>query len=83
MRGWVMIAKPCRCRALSEEQAPDNPWRIGQGALFGRLDQFIARIGQLQAVFTAAAQFMRLYRVEIGSTKVQMECLRGSARLGD
>ena len=64
------------CRALSEEQAPDNPWRIAPGALFGRLDQFIARIGQLQAVFTAAAQFMRLDRVEIGSTKVQMPSMR-------
>ena len=55
---------------MSEEQAPDNPWRVAPGALFRRLDQFIARVGQLQGVFTAAAQFMRLDRVEIGSTKV-------------
>ena len=40
-----------------------------QGALFGLLDPFTARIAQLQAAFTAASQFLRLDRVEIGSTK--------------
>ena len=28
---------------------PDNPWRVAQGALFGRLDRFTSRIAQLQA----------------------------------
>ena len=57
------------CRALSEEHAPENPWRVAQGALFGGLDRFTSGVTQLQAVFNAAAQFLRLDRVEIGSTK--------------
>jgi hypothetical protein len=65
-----MSDHPHVCRALSEEHVPDNPWRVAQGALFGRLDRFTSRIAQLQAAFTAASQFLRLDRVEIGSTKV-------------
>lgn len=49
---------------------PENPWRVQAGALFGRLDSFLSRVGDLNAAFQAAAQFQRLERVEIGSTKV-------------
>jgi dynein heavy chain len=30
-------------KARSAQQAPANPWRVQNGALFGRLDAFLAR----------------------------------------
>ena len=50
---------------------PEHPWRVASGVLFGRLDRFLARVGELDGAFQAAAQFQRLERIEIGSTKAR------------
>lgn len=75
-QAWYSRFDVIICRIASEEEVPDNPWRVQKGALFGRLESFLNRIGDLSAAFQAAAQFQRLERIEVGSTKVgpSQEC---------
>lgn len=57
-----------KSRTISE--APENPWRFQNSALFTRLDAFMERCHDMQDLSQTALQFNKLDRVEIGGTKV-------------
>ena len=56
-------------KALSETEAPDNPWKIQNAALFPRLDAFLERCHDLLDLFRTVVQFRKLERIEIGGNK--------------
>lgn len=53
----------------SEVECQANPWRVPVGAMFARLDAFVERLTDLGDLFSTAAAFAKLERVEVGGTK--------------
>ena len=73
----MMVLKVCgnfkttffEYKELVAKQCPDNPWRIQNAALFGRLDTFIERCHDVLDLTKTTIQFSKLAKVEIGGTK--------------
>ncbi|GAB9467560.1 hypothetical protein Gpo141_00004900 [Globisporangium polare] len=56
-------------KAKSTVEAPGNPWRIQNNALFVRLDAFLERCHDVLELTQTICQFQKLAAMEIGGTK--------------
>ncbi|DAZ93925.1 TPA: hypothetical protein N0F65_008868 [Lagenidium giganteum] len=56
-------------KAKSALEAPNNPWRIQNNALFIRLDAFLERCHDVLELTQTIYQFQKLSTMEIGGTK--------------
>lgn len=59
-------------KARLSEEAPDRQWKVQNGALFGRLDEFMERVHAVLEVNLTSLQFSKLggdRGIEIGGTK--------------
>ena len=56
-------------RSASTTECPSKPWRFQNAAVFTRLDRHMARCAEMLSLASAALQFNRLERVEVGGTK--------------
>lgn len=50
-------------------EAPHNPWRVQNSALFGHLDAFLERCHDIREFTSTIVQFSKLAKIEIGGTK--------------
>ena len=62
-------------RSRSIRAAPGNPWRFSGSAVCGHLDIFRQRLLDMLAVASAALQYARLERVEVGGSMVGLRVL--------
>ncbi|TYZ60954.1 hypothetical protein PybrP1_011234 [[Pythium] brassicae (nom. inval.)] len=56
-------------KARSSAEAPGNPWRLQNNALFVRLDAFLERCHDVLELTQTIQQFQKLAAMEIGGTK--------------
>ena len=56
-------------KARSAQDCPENPWRMQNSSLWGRLDAFLERVHDLRDFATTVLQFNQLDRLVIGGDK--------------
>eukprot|EP00965_Chrysotila_dentata_P159824 5279551-Pleurochrysis_carterae.AAC.1 len=56
-------------KSRASNEAPSNPWRVQNTALFPRLDSFLERCHDLLDMFKTIVQFQKLEKVEVGGNK--------------
>ncbi len=73
-----LVAHGCYAPA----QGLANAWRFQSSVVFGRLDVYIQRCHDMLDFSTAALQFSKLERVEVGGTRGRVITQVGRARGG-